>query len=263
MSKDIRKLIHRVYGITMSAVIVIVGIRFILGCYWIYTNGKAAGGQIYSRAAVAEAFAPMAVSVYLCLALVIGSFILHYALPYQKKKQALEKNRQLILQRLKDKTDLKLCDPELQHRIARLQNFRLLHIMISAILLVIASAAFLAHVCRSDIWPAISEVTATMVESAFALLISMAIPAGYSIFTAYFCRSSLDKEIELMRTAAKQAPRESIPVASAKNQQVLLAVRYLILGLAVGLVIAGYSMGGAADVIGKAAKICTECVGLG
>ena len=86
MSKETRKWIHRIYGIALSIVIVIVGIRFILGCYHIYTTGKAAGGQIYSRAAVAEAFGPMALATYLCLALVIGSFILHLALPVEKKR---------------------------------------------------------------------------------------------------------------------------------------------------------------------------------
>ncbi len=263
MSNNIRKRIHLFYNIALSAVIVITGARFIVACRGIYTAGKEAGGQIYSRAAVAEAFAPMALCTYLCLALVIGGFILHFVLPVQAKKNVPEKNRRLILQRLQSKTDLNQCDPELQRRITRQQNLRLLHMIISAVLFVIASAAFLAYVCRPDIWPSISEVTATMAESAFALLISMAIPTGYSIFTAYFCRSSLDKEIELMRTAAKQAPRESIPVTSAKNPQILLAVRYFILGLAVAFVIAGYSMGGVADVIGKAAKICTECVGLG
>lgn len=263
MSNDTRKRIHMIYGIALSAVIVIVGIRFILGCYELYTTGKAAGGQIYSRAAVAEAFRPMAISTYLCLVLVIGSFILHYALPYQPKKRPMEKNRQLILQRLQAKTDLNQCDPELQHGVARQQNARLLHITISTVLLVVAAAAFLAYVCRPSIWPAISEITATMVQAVFALLICMAIPTGYFIFTAYFCRRSLDKEIELMKQASKQAPRQPITVTSRKNAQTLLAVRYLILGLAIAFVIAGYTMGGITDVIGKAAKICTECVGLG
>lgn len=265
MSKHIRKLIHRVYGITMSAVIVIVGIRFILGCYGIYTSGKAAGGQIYSRAAVAEAFAPMAVSVYLCLALVVGSFILHYALPYQRKKQAPEKNRQLILQRLKAKTNMELVDPDLYRSVARLNMGRRIHILISTALLVLFSAAFLVYACRPSLWPqALAEVTGTVVQAVFAMLLALVIPTGYTIFTTYFCRRSLDEEIELMKQAAKQAPLQpGVPAAAPKKTNYLIIARYAILAIAIGFVIFGYATGGIADVIGKAAKICTECVGLG
>ena len=264
MSKETRKWIHRIYGIVLSAVIVIVGIRFILGCYHIYTTGKAAGGQIYSRSAVAQAFGPMAISTYVCLELVIGSFILHLALPAEKKKVLPEKNRQLILQRLQAKTDLSLVEPELAKNIRRQQMLRYLHISISAALLVIFSAVFLAYVCRPSIWPAIGQVTATMVESVFALLICMAIPTGYTIFATYFCRKSLDEEIELMKIAAKQAPTQNKPAAPAPKKQLgLLIARYSILAVAVFLIVFGYCQGGVADVIGKAAKICTECVGLG
>lgn len=265
MSKDIRKHIHRIYGIALSAVIVIVGIRFILGCYEIYTTGKAAGGQIYSRAAVAEAFAPMAISVYLCLALVIGSFILHFALPHQGKKQAPEKNRQLILDRLYNKTDMDQIDPDLYRDIARLKMSRRLHTLISAVLLVLFSAAFMVYACRPTLWPeALAEVTGTVVQGVFALLIALVIPTGYTIFTAYFCRKSQDKEIELMKQATKQAPRKAdSPAPASKKKDYLAIVRYAIVAIAIAFIIFGYVTGGIADVIAKAAAICTECVGLG
>lgn len=264
MSKETRKLIHMIYGIALSIVIVIVGIRFILGCYHIYTTGKAAGGQIYSRAAVAEAFGPMALATYLCLALVIGSFILHLALPVEKKKVIPEKNRQLILSRLQAKTDLAQVEPQLQGSIQRQAKNRLLHILISAGLLLVGSTVFMAYVCRPSIWPAISQVTSTMVESVFALLMCLALPAGYTIFTAYFCRKSLDKEIELMKEAAKLAPSQNkLAAAAPKKELGILIARYSMMAIAIVCIVYGFANDGVADVIGKAAKICTECVGLG
>ena len=264
MSQDIRKRIHLIYGIVFSVVTVIAGICFILACYGIYTNGLAAGGQIYTRAIVAEAFAPIAIPVYLCLALVIGGFILHLALPLERKKLVPEKNRELILQRLQAKTDLSACDSELQASIRRQSKARRLHQIISLALLAIASAGFLTYVCRPALWPVISEVTGTVASCTIALLLSLIVPTGYAIFTAYFCRKSMDKEIELMKQAAKQAPAQKLTeLEETKKVNWLLIARCAIVAVAVFLVILGYSMGGVADVIGKAAKICTECVGLG
>lgn len=264
MSKDIRKHIRRIYGIALSAVIVIVGIRFILGCYGIYHAGKAAGGQIYSRAAVAEAFAPMALSVYLCLALVIVGFILHIALPQEKKKPAIEKNRQLILQRLQAKTDLTQCSPELQANITCQQKARRTHITISAVLLAVFSAAFLVYVCQPSRWPEVGQVTATMVQAVLAMFGCLLIPTGYTIFTAYFCRKSLDREIGLMKEAATQAPRRAdSPAPASQKRDYLVFVRYGIVAVAIICMVIGYCNGGVADVIAKAAAICTECVGLG
>lgn len=264
MSKNIRKYIHLIYGIALSAVTVIAGIRFILACYHIYTTGKAGGGQIYSRAAVAEAFAPMAISVYLCLALVIGGFLLHLIFPPEKKKLSPEKNRHLILQRLRSKTNLELIDPDTYRTIARLNMGRLVHIVISIALLVIFSIVFLIYACSPSRWPEVANVTTAMVQAVFVLLLCLIAPTGYAIFAAYFCRRSMDREIEIMKDAAKQAPREvPSPAPAPRKCRCLAAIRCVILAAAVAFIIVGYCAGGIADVVAKAAAICTECVGLG
>ncbi len=263
MSQDMRKWIHRIYGIALSAVTVITGIRFIAGCYGIYTAGKVAGGQIYSRAAVAEAFAPMALSTYLCLALVIAGFILHLALPQEKKKVVPEKNRQLILSRLQAKTDLAQCEAPLQTAILRQQKLRRLHITISAVLLVIFSAVFLVYACQPTRWPDVAQVTGMVVQAVFAMFGCLLLPTAYILFTAYFCRKSLDQEIELMKQAAAQAPRKAESPRSTPRMNLLVFFRYAILAIAITCIIIGYCNGGIADVVAKAAAICTECVGLG
>ena len=264
MIKDTRKLIHRIYNIAVSIVIGIVGIRFILACYGIYTAGKAAGGQIYSRSAVYEAFRPMAISVYICLALVVLGFILHIALPVEEKKVAPEKNRTLILERLRAKTDMDLIDPDLYRTIARLKMGRWLHTLISFVLLAVFSAIFLVYACSPQRWPEVSQVTGTVVHTVFVMLLCLVIPVGYAIFASYYCRNSLDKEIQLMKEASKQAsvqPRQTPPAPAKGNY--LVFVRYGILVLAVACMIYGYLNDGIVDVIAKAAAICTECVGLG
>ena len=264
MSNDIRKYIHRIYGIALSAVTVIVGARFIIACYGIYTAGKAAGGQIYSRAAVAEAFAPMAISVYLCLALVIGGFILHLALPLERKKAAPDKNRQLILQRLHSKTDLSQCPDQLRKDIAGKRMARRIHKIVSAALLGIFSLIFLVYACFPGRWPEVGQVTGAMVTAVIVLFACLLIPTGYTIFTAYFCRRSMDKEIELLKQASKLSPAPAAETPVRKSRAtVLVIVRCAVAVVAIAFILYGFFSGGVADVIAKAAAICTECVGLG
>ena len=262
MSSDIRKLIHRVYGIAISAVTVIAGARMAWACYGIYTAGKAAGGQIYTRAIVAEAFRGVAIPVYLCLALVIGGFLLHLLLPPEHKKTAPEKNRRLILDRLHTKADLIQSDPSVVSGIQKQQKARRTHTLIGAALLAVFSVIFLVYACNDAIWPEVAQITPVMARSVLLLLGCLVIPTGYAIFTAYFCRRSMDKEIELLKQAAKGSPAPKADPKKNRSKAMLIA-RYAIVALALVLLIYGYSTGGISDVIAKAAAICTECVGLG
>lgn len=264
MSHDIRKLIHRVYGICISAVTVVAGARIAHACYKIYTNGKATGGQIYSSAIVAEAFQGIAIAVYLCLALVIGGFILHLLLPPEKKKPAIIVDRQHQLRRLQAKTDMTLCDPQLRAAMEKEQKARRIHSIISIVLLAVFSAAFLVYACDASRWPEAAHIIDAMVQSASILALCLIVPTGYTIFTAYFCRRSLEKEFQLAKEAAKQAPaQQAAAPAAPKKQNIAMYVRYGIVAIALVMMIVGYCTGGFEDVIAKAAALCQECVGIG
>ena len=60
--------------------------------------------------------------------------------------------------------------------------------------------------------------------------------------------------------AVADAPK---PVPAAKKETLVTVLRYSILGIALIVLIGGFLFGGTADVLAKAAAICTECVGLG
>lgn len=263
MSHDIRKLIHRVYGIAISAVTVVAGARIAMACYGIYQAGITAGGQIYSSTIVAEAFRGIAVPVYLCLALVIGGFILHLLLPREKQKLYAQVDRQHQIRRLQAKTDMAHCDPALRAAVEKEQRSRKLHCIISALLLVVFSAGFMIYACNPTRWPEPAHIIDAMVPAALALFACLVIPTGYCVFTAYFCRKSLDREFALMKDAAKQAPAQTSAASAPGKRNYTMYVRYGILVIAVACMIIGYCAGGFEDVIAKAAALCQECVGIG
>ena len=78
-----KKRIHQIYGILLSVSLVVSGILLIIACIGIYLSGD----RPFTPEAVAAAFSGIAIPVYLCLALIVGGFILEGFLPSEKKKQ--------------------------------------------------------------------------------------------------------------------------------------------------------------------------------
>lgn len=263
MTKKTKSRIHLIYGIVLSVVAVVCGILFILSALSLYRTGLATDTQPYTVQTIAAAFSRIAVPVYLCLALVIGGIVLNLVLPQEQKRVAPEKNRQLILQRLQSKTDLSGCEDSLRASIEKQEKSRKLHKLISGLLLAAATGLFLSYACDSSHWHE-TDFNASMIRGFFALMICLVIPFVYIVFTVFFCRRSLDRQIELMRQASKLSPFQGErPAPQKRGQRLESIVRYGVLVFAVGILVYGLATGGTVDVLAKAATICTECVGLG
>lgn len=263
MTPERIKRIHLIYGILLSVVTVIAGICLIVSCYNIYHTGIVNDTQPYSPEIVARAFSHIALPVYLCLALIVGGFILHIVLPPEKKKLVADKNQHLILERLYAKTDLSRCDAATRDAIDSQKKMRKVHSVISIVLLAIASIIFLTYACNGNNWHN-SQINGSMAKAAILLFACLAIPFCYGVFTSYYHRHSLSKEIELMRQANNMASRKPETAAPKANSgRKLLIARCVFVVLGIGILLFGYFTGGTADVLTKAINICTECVGLG
>ena len=75
----------------------------------------------------------------------------------------------------------------------------------------------------------------------------------------------MKKEIELVKQAiAAGASAANVPSpAPIHSEKPANIAKYAILAVSLGILIYGIFAGGTADVLAKAAAICTECVGLG
>ncbi len=263
MTPNAKTWIHRIYGILVGVATVVAGICLIAACCNIYYTGISQDvPQIYTRAVVAESFAKIALPVYICLALVIGGILLNLLLPRQKAKQLPEKNLPLILSRLHAKTDLEQCDETFRRLVLTQKKVRKVHTIISASLLAIGGLIFLIYACNGKHWGANS--TPSMVSAMYRMLLCLTIPLLYTLFTAYLCRRSMAREIELMKHAAVLAPKAAEPaMPKATKSRQMPIVQLAVIAIAVVLVVVGVCNGGTADILTKAVNICTECVGLG
>lgn len=260
MTDKTKQRIHLVYSIVLSVLLVIAGVCFIVACVGIYNSGD----KPFSREAVAAAFSGIAVPVYLCLALVIGGFILDGFLPGEKKKTAAQKQYRVILSRLHAKLDMDSCDGAVHRAILAQQRSRKLHKIISAVLLVLGSVIFLSYGLNSGNFHQ-SDITGSMVKAMYLLLPCLAVPFGYGVFSAFYARASIRKEIELVKQAIAAGAQTNTPKAAPVrgNTKPLLILRCALLGIGIVILVYGFFAGGTNDVLTKAINICTECVGLG
>ena len=248
--------IRRIYGIVLSAVLVIAGICLMAACYNIYTTGDGT----FSREIVAAHFGKIAIPVYLCLALVIGSIVLEIFLPGTVKKVLPEKNDLLILQRLHSKVDLSACDASLSAGVVKEQKTRRCHKVVTVMLLIIGSLIFLAYALNGENFHQ-REITDSLIRAMYLLIPCVAVPFGYAVFAAYHSRASIRREIDILKQAGSN--RAPVPTDPAAKKGLSPILRWVLLAVAVIFLVWGYCIGGTADVLTKAINICTECVGLG
>ena len=246
--------LRRAYGILLSVSIVLAGICLVLACVGIYRSGD----RPFSREAVAAAFSPISLPVYLCLALVIGGFLLDLLLPQVKAKRKLIKNHEMLLKIHRSRVDLSKCGQELQSALLAEAGKRRKNRCVLGILLAMGSAVFLFFALQPDAFHQ-SQINGSMIRNMSILGICLTPAFGFAIFAATQGRKSMEAEISLLKTVPAEA-RVTAQAPQAKNFNRLRAV---IVILAVACLIYGFCTGGTADVLTKAVNICTECVGLG
>lgn len=238
----------------LSVSLVVSGICLILACVGIYRSGD----HPFSREAVAAAFGPIAVPVYISLGLMILSIITALFLPGEGEKRAPEKNEEMLLRRLRSRADLETLDETSGNQVLSLRKSARILCLISLALTGVCAIVFLCYACNPGHFHQ-SEINGSMVNAMKVLLPCLAIPFGFGVFAAYRRKTIIIREIDLLKQAKTAAPA---PTAEKKGISPA-AVRYGFLVLAAGLLLYGLFTGGTADVLTKAINICTECVGLG
>ena len=257
MTKENTQRIHRIFSILLSVVIVIAGLCLIVACVGIYQSGD----KPFSREAVAKAFKPIAIPVYLCLILTIIGFIWEFFSPLSFKKAKSNKPYRLILSRLQETHDISTCDTSLRDAISAEQKKRKKLSIISTVIICAAGIIFLIYACNSGNFDK-TDINGSMIKAMWVLIPCLAVSFACGLFTIISNDKSLRAEIELMKkipVLKGSSKPENTEISSRKT----MIIRAVILIAAVALILLGYFSDGTADVLTKAINICTECIGLG
>lgn len=253
------KQIRLIFGFVLTALLILAALCLMIACIGIYN----AGDQPFSRESVAAAFRRIRIPVYLCLAGILGSFLLELFLPGDAAHTKTEPPYRRILDSWLRKVDLALCDPSTRQEILRLEKRRKTLSFLSGLVLGLCSSAFLVYALDGSHFHE-SEINASVIRAAAYLLGAMIVPVCFGIYTAFYTTYSLRRQINLLQNTDPSA-RRTTPL-SVKKTPVSGAWRIFRLALfcaALIMLLVGFCTGGTADVMTKAINICTECVGLG
>ena len=257
MTDKTKSVLRLVYHIAVTAALVVAGLCLMVACVNIYRLNP--DGHPFTREVVAQHFAPIALPVYLCIALAVVGFCLRPLLP---DAPALKADLSLpTLKRLTARVDVGACPAELATAIKKERRARALHWGVVEALLAAGGAIFLLYALDMENFH-ISEITASMKAAMVWLIPCMGVPFAYGVFSAYFSRASVKREIALLKSAPAEAVSPA-PAAPAVTERWIVIVRCALVALALFGIAVGFANGGWLDVLTKAINICTECIGLG
>lgn len=250
MDKKVITLIRRIYGIILSASIIIAGACLIAGCLYIYYSG---GG--YSSAIVTETFFKICIPVYVCLALAIISFVFNAVFPDIQKDKPI-KHYNLIYFNLLKKRDISTRIDELNKLESRKKMLKIINISVIAV----CSVAFLTYALNGNNFHT-SQINSSMIKAMWVLFPCVAVSVAFSVINYYQNLNCTKKQIVIL----KELPiKQSNDIEdNQKSDKKIIILKYVILAVGIIVVIFGAVTGGFADVLTKAVNICTECIGLG
>lgn len=252
---DVRKQkLLKAYAIVTSCVIILAGICLMIACVNIYRSGD----EPFSRDAVAAAFSPISIPVYLCLVMVLGGFVLKLVLPASAGKSGAWRQPTVTLKRLRSRVDPDACHDGLKTEILTERRRRRNQKCICALVLAVCALTFLAYALNGDHFHT-SEINTSMIRAMYILLPCLIVSFAACMWFIKARRDSILKEIELL----KQCPKKDTPETKVSKPDHAKKVQFVLLFAAAALALFGFFSGGTADVLTKAVNICTECIGLG
>ena len=283
MSPKTAKYVRAIYGIILSLLVLIVGLLLILSCIDIYRSGD----RPFSTESVGAHFSAIALPVYLCIIWAVGGVVLSLALPAEQTRRKGLISPEVTLARLTGKLDLSKCPYELEKNIRRQRTLRQIFVLVNVVLYVTGATRALIYALNKNNFPAADgQFNAEVLQGTLTVALYLAPPFLYSIVTSFLNREFRKREIALVKQAialcatrpdlcrTPETPVENscsgaCPIQKAKSvftkhqKTILTVVRCVVLAVGVLFVLLGIFNGGMSDVVQKAIKICTECIGLG
>ena len=261
MTKETAKKVRLIYGWVLSALLACTGVCLIVACLAIYRSGNAP----FTRESIGAWFSKIAVPVWATVAAIVGGGVLSLVLPADEPRLRGIRDGRVQLKKLRDRVDLAKCDDRIFVGVQRERLVRRLCLIATLVVSVLSAVPLALQLTSLDRFtPALNESVIACTLSALPFLL---VAGGACLAYLFLETASIARESDFLK-------RAMVAGASCKSKQdgkahktcasrVALAARLLLLGAAILLIVLGVCNGGMRDTLGKAIKICTECIGLG
>ena len=253
MNEKKLRLIHTVCGCVISAALIVAAVCLIVSAYTIYNLGDSP----YTPESISAEYDKIAVPLWIAIFAVIAGIVLNVALPLPKKREKAA-NDPFVKLRILQK---KLSDESLTVKIKRERELRKLAKIICALLCLasfIPAALFLTWLEHFTV----ANLTDALLETVSMLLIGVIASGELLFLLSVIERKSAEREIEWTKIALSEGGKADKKVA-VNNENKIKILRLVLVGVACALIVIGFTEDGFYDVLQKAIRICTECIGLG
>ena len=259
MNEEKLRKIHTVYGIIMSILVVFLGFCFIVSCITIYKSGE----RPFTRESVGIQLGSILMPIVLCLVGIIGSIVLSFY-PLSQTRLRAKVDFGVALSRLRDRCDFDSCPSELLEKIKKQKKIRTIVYVSLGVVIAICLGISLIYCLNKENFPAV-DITDEVARAVIVVLCCTIVSFASMLGAGAICASSISKELEFIKKVLGVSKKATIqPKNECKKCKIITnVIRGVILAVAVIFIILGISNGGMADVLGKAIRICTECIGLG
>ena len=277
MSEKSIKRVHLIYGIVLSALLVTVAVLFAVMCVDIFNETGEIG--VFTPERISLRFAKISVWVYTTVALIIIGGIFNTLYPLENKSLKGTVCNGIVLKRLYGK--LKGLSPEAGDKIERERILRFAMIIASLVFIIFASLGSFIYLCGN--FDANATINSEVAGGWLDVLYFFVGPFLYLILTAYVCKRSIKRELDIVKGEFKNSSADAednkgtfTRITDDIHQTVQkanepkkwhktfsLVAKITLACLVVVFIIVGIVNGGMDDVVAKANKICSECIGLG
>lgn len=255
MDNKTAKRVHLVYGCITTVLIIILAISLMLSSWSIYQSGD----HPYTRASVGEKLQDMLILITATGCAIIIGFFLHLLIPVERKKPKAIRDERAAMKKMAAKCG----DPRNVPAINRERTLQIVLPIVTAVLfagLMVYPAMYLFDPAN---FPS-ADPTAEILKASIITLP----PALVGLALCFLCSLLVNASIKRQTNVYKQilaANKGQGYAVSAKPERKFPVniIRFAGLAVAVILIVAGIFNGSAQDVLTKAIKICTECIGLG
>lgn len=261
MTKETAKKIRLLYGLVLSALLVCTGVCLIVACLSIYRSGNAP----FTRESIGAWFSKIAVPVWVTVAAAVGGGVLSLVLPSDEPRLRGIRDGRVQMERLRRRIDIAKCEDQTFVALQRELLLRRLLCIVAVVLSVVSATPLAFHLFSADLFtPALNE---SVIATTLVALPFLAVTGGAVLAYLLLAAKSVARETALLKSAmaagALRNPEEETADNGKKTARAALVIRLVILGAAILLIVLGILNGGMRDTLGKAIKICTECIGLG
>ncbi len=253
MNEKKSRLIHTVCGCVISAALIVAAVCLIVSAYTIYTSGDSP----YTPESIGAEYAKISLPLWIAISAVFAGIILNIALPMPKIKSKSGKDPFIKLRILQKK----LGTGNETVKIKREREFRTMMKIICAVLCLASFIPAAILLSRFDRFT-VDNLTPALLETVGLLLVGVTVSGVLLFVLSVLEGKSAEREIEQTKVALSESPRSDKKVVKS-NENKIKITRLVLVGVACALIVIGLTQDGFYDVLQKAIRICTECIGLG